>query len=238
MVDAGSALEVGAGAASTQRSTRSNEASTRSACGCRCAIPVTPEWRRADRRSPTVDGRADGIASGDPSQPAAELWRLHRPTCRMMVPVVRRLMLVSLLVGLVACSSPGSVQPASMRRGTVVFEGGDRLRVRIAETQAERAAGLMHVMALAADDGMAFVFDGPVTDRFWMKDTLIPLSVAFVAGDDRIISVSDMDPCTADPCPTYPASGPYTMAVEANLGWFHDHGVDVGSDAQLEPADG
>jgi uncharacterized membrane protein (UPF0127 family) len=156
----------------------------------------------------------------------------------MMDPVVRRLMLVSLLLGLVACSSPGSVQPASMGRGTVVFEGGDRLRVRIAETQAERAAGLMHVMALAADDGMAFVFDGPVTDRFWMKDTLIPLSVAFVAEDGRIISVSDMDPCTADPCPTYPASGPYTMAVEANLGWFHDHGVDIGSDARLEPADG
>jgi uncharacterized membrane protein (UPF0127 family) len=47
-----------------------------------------------------------------------------------------------------------------------------------------------------------------------------------------------MDPCTADPCPTYPASGPYTMAVEANLGWFHDHGVGVGGDARLESPDG
>ena len=156
----------------------------------------------------------------------------------MMVPVLRRLLLVSLFLGLVACSSPGSVQPASMRQGAVVFGGGDRLHVRIAETQPERAAGLMHVMALAPDDGMAFVFDGPVTDRFWMKDTLIPLSVAFVAGDGRIISVSDMDPCAADPCPTYPASGPYTMAIEANLGWFHDHGVRVGSKARLEQPDG
>jgi uncharacterized membrane protein (UPF0127 family) len=96
----------------------------------------------------------------------------------------------------------------------------------------------MHVMALAPDDGMAFVFDGPVTDGFWMKDTLIPLSVAFVGEDGRIISESDMDPCTADPCPTYPASGPYTMAIEANLGWFHDHGVRVGSKARLERPDG
>ena len=86
------------------------------------------------------------------------------------------------------------------------------MHVRIAETQPERAAGLMSVMALAPDDGMAFVFDGPVTDRFWMKDTLIPLSVAFVGEDGRVISESDMDPCTADPCPTYPAAGPYAAA--------------------------
>ena len=156
----------------------------------------------------------------------------------MMVAVLRRILLVPLLVGLGACSSPASVQPASMRQGAIVFGGGDRLHVRVAETQAERAAGLVHVMALAPDDGMAFVFDGPVTDRFWMKDTLIPLSVAFVGEDGRVISESDMDPCTADPCPMYPAAGPYTMAIEANLGWFHDHGVHVGSTARLEPPDG
>src|SRR6266480_5196917 len=152
--------------------------------------------------------------------------------------VVRQVLALWLLIGLVACSSHDSVQPASLRQGAVVFGGDDRLHVRIAETQAERVAGLMHVMALAPDDGMAFVFDGPVTDRFWMKDTLIPLSVAFVGEDGRIISLSAMDPCTADPCPTYPASGPYTMAVEANLGWFRDHHVDIGSAARLEPADG
>ena len=156
----------------------------------------------------------------------------------MMVPVLRRIVLVSLLMGPAACSAPGSVEPASMRQGAVVFGGGDRLHVRVADTQSERAAGLMHVMALAPDDGMAFVFDGPVTDQFWMKDTLIPLSVVFVGEDGRIISESDMNPCTADPCPTYPASGPYTMAIEANLGWFHDHGVRVGSKARLEPPDG
>src|SRR5439155_1590576 len=109
--------------------------------------------------------------------------------------VLRRILLLPLLMGLAACSSPASVQPASMRQGAIVFGGGDRLRVRIAETEAERAAGLMHVMALAPDDGMAFVFNQPVTDRFWMKDTLIPLSVAFVGEDGRVISLSDMDPC-------------------------------------------
>ena len=66
--------------------------------------------------------------------------------------VVPRVLALWLLIGLAACSSHDSVQPASLRQGTVVFGGDDRLHVRIAETQAEREAGLMHVMALAPDD--------------------------------------------------------------------------------------
>jgi uncharacterized membrane protein (UPF0127 family) len=94
------------------------------------------------------------------------------------------------------------------------------------------------VMALAPDDGMAFVFDDPVTTTFWMKDTLIPLSVAFVGEDGRVVSIADMEPCEADPCPTYAATGPYTLAVEANLGWFADHSVAAGDPARLEADDG
>jgi uncharacterized membrane protein (UPF0127 family) len=143
-----------------------------------------------------------------------------------------------LLVALVACSSSAATQPASMRQGTVVFGGHGRLHVRIAQTQQERQIGLMNVMALAQDDGMAFVFDGPVTETFWMKDTLIPLSIAFVGDDGRVASISDMQPCQTDPCPTYAASGPYTLAVEANLGWFADHDIAAGDATRLEPSDG
>jgi uncharacterized protein len=139
---------------------------------------------------------------------------------------------------LVACSSSAATQPSSLRQGVVVFDGSERLNVRIAETEQERQTGLMHVMALPLDDGMAFVFDGPVTETFWMKDTLIPLSVAFVGADGRVVSIADMQPCAADPCPTYAASGPYTIAVEANLGWFADHGIRAGDPARLEPDDG
>jgi len=146
---------------------------------------------------------------------------------------------IPLLLVLVACSSgAGAQQPASMRVGTVLFPTHGRLNVRIAETEQERHTGLMHVMALAEDDGMAFVFPKPVTESFWMKDTLIPLSVAFVDADDRVVSISDMEPCTDDPCPTYAASAPYTLAVEANLGWFADHGVTNGDPARLETGDG
>jgi uncharacterized protein len=143
-----------------------------------------------------------------------------------------------LLVALVACSSGASTQPTSLPTGTVVFPHHGRLQVRIAGTDEERRTGLMNVMALAHDDGMAFVFPEPVTETFWMKDTLIPLSVAFVGPDDRVASISDMQPCATDPCPTYGAAGSYTLAVEANLGWFADHGVAPGDPARLEPDDG
>jgi hypothetical protein len=125
-----------------------------------------------------------------------------------------------------------------LAQGSVVFGGADRLHVRIAETGQERQTGLMNVMVLAPDDGMAFVFDEPVTTSFWMKDTLIPLSIAFVGQDGRVVSTSDMQPCEAGPCPTYAPSGPYTLAVEANLGWFADHGIAPGERARLERADG
>jgi uncharacterized protein len=139
---------------------------------------------------------------------------------------------------LVACSSGSATPSATMRPGTVVFRGHGRLDVRIAETEQERQTGLMNVMALAPDDGMAFVFDEPVTTTFWMKDTLIPLSVAFVGQGGRVVSTSDMQPCDADPCPTYAASSPYTLAVEANLGWFADHGISSGDRVRLESTGG
>jgi uncharacterized membrane protein (UPF0127 family) len=62
-----------------------------------------------------------------------------------------------------------------------------------------------------------------------MKDRLILLSIAFVDAHGRVVSISDMQRCGTDPCPTYAASGAYTLAVEANLGWFahHHRGVEV-----------
>jgi uncharacterized protein len=144
----------------------------------------------------------------------------------------------ALLIVLVACASSAATPPASMRQGIVVFARHDRLNVRIAGTEQERETGLMHVMALAQDDGMAFVFPEPTTTSFWMKDTLIPLSIAFVDAGGHVLSIADMQPCSSDPCPTYAASGPYTLAVEANLGWFADHGVSPGDRARLEPGDG
>lgn len=91
----------------------------------------------------------------------------------------------------------------------------------------------MGVESMPANEGMAFIFDEPVLSPFWMKDTLIPLSIAFVDQENRVIGVRDMQPCEADPCPTYGVDEPYVLAIESNLGWFDEHGIEVGDGVEL-----
>jgi uncharacterized membrane protein (UPF0127 family) len=144
------------------------------------------------------------------------------------------------LFALPACSGSSSATPDAgssfppTAEVVVRADAGERsLSVRVADSEAERERGLMGVGDLPADDGMAFVFDGPVTSTFWMKDTQIPLSIAFVGEDGHILTITEMTPCRTDPCPTYAADGPYTLAVEANAGWFGANGVGVGDEALL-----
>lgn len=153
------------------------------------------------------------------------------------------LLLVTVLVVVPACTDDSPTPPIQPGNGPiyeVVFHAtrGDRsLFVHMADSPDERARGLMGIPDLPDDEGMAFAFGEPSTASFWMKDTLIPLSIAFVAQDGRIVTLANMAPCRAEPCPTYSARGPYTLAVEANAGWFRDHGVHEGDQCSvLEPA--
>ncbi|MEW6059283.1 MAG: DUF192 domain-containing protein [Actinomycetota bacterium] len=111
------------------------------------------------------------------------------------------------------------------------------LVVEIADTPQARQQGLMGRTSLDPDAGMAFLFDAPTRDAFWMKNTLIPLSIAFWDRQGRIVAVLDMEPCTVDPCPTYRPDVPYVGAVEVNLGFFQDHGVKVGDVVELGSVD-
>jgi uncharacterized membrane protein (UPF0127 family) len=137
------------------------------------------------------------------------------------------------LAGLVACSGTDTHHP-DRPPSTVTFDGTEALLyVEVADEPDERRRGLMGVESMPADEGMAFVFDEPAESTFWMKNTLIPLSVAFVDEDGRVIGVLDMEPCEADTCPRYGVDEPYVLAIESNLGWFDDHGVDAGDRAEL-----
>jgi uncharacterized protein len=108
------------------------------------------------------------------------------------------------------------------------------LHVEIAETETARQRGLMDRTSLASDAGMVFLFDSPVQVGFYMKDTLIPLSIAFWDRNLRIVTILDMAPCRADPCPDYFAQRPFVGAVEANQGFFAEHGIGVGDKVELE----
>jgi uncharacterized membrane protein (UPF0127 family) len=97
-----------------------------------------------------------------------------------------------------------------------------------ARTEAERARGLMEVTdpGLDGHDGMVFVYAEDASGAFWMRNTPMPLSIAYVDAGGRLVSSSDMEPCRDSPdCPSYPAAGPYRYAVEVPRGRLDDLGI-------------
>jgi hypothetical protein len=122
-----------------------------------------------------------------------------------------------------------SASPGPTRRFDITTANGPvHLTVELAITAEQQEQGLMGRTSLPPDAGMAFLFDEPTTVQFWMKDTLIPLSIAFWDQDGRIVDLEEMTPCSQDPCPTYGPDLPYRGAVEANAGFFTQHHVAVG----------
>jgi uncharacterized membrane protein (UPF0127 family) len=145
-----------------------------------------------------------------------------------------------LLLVAVACGSAEEVSDldASAALSIRTDDGTVSLDVQVADTPEERQTGLMGRESLSPYDGMAFVWEEPVVGTFWMKDTVIPLSIAFWDDDGRIVSILDMDPCTEDPCPTYGPDEPFVGAVEVDRGTFERHGVGLGDRVQLTVSNG
>ena len=118
----------------------------------------------------------------------------------------------------------------------IVFDtpsGSARVRVEIADTDALREKGLMGRTRLDDDAGMLFQWTDDTNASFWMKDTLIPLSIAFVSAEGRVLALLDMDPCRADPCPVYDPHVSYRTALEVKQGAFARWGVRIGDRARL-----
>jgi uncharacterized membrane protein (UPF0127 family) len=157
---------------------------------------------------------------------------------------MRRALLALSLVASTACAGGGNADdPEGRPPSTVTFEDQEdmsavTLWVDVADDDGERRRGLMEVEHLPAEEGMAFVFDEPTSGTFWMKNTLIPLSIAFVGEDGSVVGVLDMEPCEADPCPSYGIDDPYVLAIEANQGWFEDNDIGVGDRAELRTSGG
>jgi len=104
--------------------------------------------------------------------------------------------------------------------------GIHNIQAEVAQTPEERATGLMFRTAMAPNDGMLFAFEQPGQQCFWMKNTLIPLSVAFVADDGRIVNIDEMKPQTLD---SHCSSGPVRFVLEMNTGWFAKRGIKAGT---------
>ena len=145
------------------------------------------------------------------------------------VRLVSLLLLVAVACGSGDAAGPNATAALSIRTD----DGTVSLDVQVADTPDERQTGLMGRESLSPYDGMAFLWEEPVVSSFWMKDTLIPLSIAFWDDAGRIISILDMDPCTADPCPSYGPDDPFVGAVEVDRGTLEERGVALGDQVEL-----
>ena len=139
-----------------------------------------------------------------------------------------------------ASAAPGTIAPSEgFDTAEITLTDGEEqvpMPVWVADTPALRQRGLMGRESLPPGAGMVFVFEADSSGGFWMKDTLIPLSIAFIDSSGEIVDMLDMEPCTADPCPVYTPDAIYLYALEANLGFFEDHGITAGWTADLDEA--
>lgn len=139
-------------------------------------------------------------------------------------------------------ASPSSLEPSEgFETAEIILSSGNEqipMPVWVAADEASRQRGLMGRESIPSDAGMLFVFETPTVGGFWMKNTLIPLSIAFIDEDGQVLQILDMQPCTADPCEIYTPdpAGPYLYALEANIGYFDDHGIGPGWSVELDDA--
>ena len=103
--------------------------------------------------------------------------------------------------------------------------GGTQVNTEVADTPNERALGLMGRVSLMPDSGMLFVYPNEQPRSFWMKNTPLPLSIAFIDASGRIVHMADMTPLNEDPVPSV---HPAMYALEMTQGWFGEHGVMIG----------
>jgi uncharacterized membrane protein (UPF0127 family) len=146
------------------------------------------------------------------------------------VRYVSRIVVVSLVA--LAFVGVGRAQCQSGPYALLTTAGGNQvmLNLEVADTPEKQERGLMFREEMPEDNGMIFIFPGTTTIAFWMKDTVLPLSIAFVTDDLRIVDIQDMQPQTTDP---HIPAAPYRYAIEVNQGYFARHGIAVGDTVQL-----
>ena len=126
------------------------------------------------------------------------------------------------LLGAVLCAGLSLAQPM---RFAELGAGMYRIEAEVAHTAQARQVGLMMRKTMAPQRGMVFVFEHDATHCMWMKNTFLPLSVAFVDAQGKVINIEDMQPQSED---NHCAAAPARFALEMNLGWFRERGIKAG----------
>jgi uncharacterized protein len=148
---------------------------------------------------------------------------MRRPTQRFFYALV-------LLTVLGAAGPRSLAQERPQHLPTITVRAGiHHIRAQVASSPEQRTTGLMYRKNMPQNEGMLFVFAQPDTQCFWMKNTPLPLSAAFVADDGSVVNIEDMQPLSLA---THCSKKPVRYVLEMNQGWFKKRGVAVG--AKLE----
>jgi uncharacterized membrane protein (UPF0127 family) len=136
----------------------------------------------------------------------------------------RRALWTCTLMGLHLAAPAQDEQPQSLPT-TTLSAGIHTIKAMVAQTPSERQVGLMFRREMGTQEGMLFVFEAAAPQCFWMKNTLLPLSAAFIGDDGRIVNIEDMQPQTlASHC----SDKPVRFVLEMNQGWFAKRGLKKG----------
>ena len=100
-----------------------------------------------------------------------------------------------------------------------------KLQAMVAETQEQRQMGLMYRKSMAPNEGMLFIFESSARQCFWMKNTFLPLSAAFVANDGQIVNIVNMEPHSLE---SHCSKKPVRWVLEMHQGWFQKRGIQAG----------
>ena len=127
-----------------------------------------------------------------------------------------------------AADSSAALKPPSFKK---ILVGKTPLRVEVADTPEKQERGLMFRQSMPDNEGMLFVFKEPHEMGFWMRNTLIPLDIAFVGSDAIILNIHQAKPL--DDSINYRSAGAAKYVIETNQGWFARHGIRPGDKVTL-----
>ena len=131
------------------------------------------------------------------------------------------------LAALAFCTSAWAQGSPQLNLQRVELTAGmHRIDAQVAASPQERQTGLMFRREMPQHEGMLFVFEQPATQCFWMKNTPLPLTAAFVADDGSIVNLADMKPLVED---SHCSAKPVRYVLEMNQGWFDKRGIKAGA---------
>jgi uncharacterized membrane protein (UPF0127 family) len=126
-----------------------------------------------------------------------------------------------------ASAAPTLAQEAPQKLPAIQLSAGMHLiRAEVAQSPDQRSIGLMHRKSMGTNEGMLFVFEQPAQQCFWMKNTLIPLSIAFLADDGSVVNIEAMKPLALD---SHCSKKPVRFVLEMNEGWFAKRAIKPGT---------